>query len=50
MKYKVLFNKFIYVEADNEEEALEKVSDGETIYEEEELTEIEEVDEFYVDF
>jgi len=50
MKYKVLFNKWVYVEAADEEEALEKAADGDTVYEEEEPVEAEEVDDFYVDF
>lgn len=50
MKYKVLFNKWVYVEADDEEEALEKAADGDTVYEEEEPLEAEEVEDFYVDF
>lgn len=50
MKYKVLINKWVYVNADNEDEAMEKAADGETIYEEEEPMEATAVDDFFVDW
>lgn len=50
MKYKVIFNKWAYVEADSEDEALDKAADGDTVYEEEEPNEVSEVDEFFVEW
>ena len=50
MKYKVLINKWVYVNADNEDEAMDKAANGETIYEEEEPMEATEVDDFFVDW
>lgn len=49
MKYRVSFSGFAYVEADSAEEAEELYFDGGEIYEEYEVTEIEEVDEFAVE-
>lgn len=49
MKYKVSYSGFAYVEADNEEDAQMAYENGDTIYEEEWIEEIEEVDEFSVD-
>ena len=49
MKYKVIFRKWAYVEADSEDEAIERAIDGNTVYEEEEPTEASEVDEFFVE-
>lgn len=48
MKYKVIISKLVYVNANNKDEAIDKAIDGETIYEEEELVEATEVDEFFV--
>jgi hypothetical protein len=48
MKYKVNYSGFAYVESDDEEEAQMAYQDGDTIYEEEWIEEIEEVDEFTV--
>lgn len=49
MKYKVTFSGFRYVEADSPEEAEEKAMyDNESIYSEESVDMIEEVDEFTV--
>ena len=50
MKYKVCFSGFAYVEAENEENAQEIYEDGDIQYEETEVTEIFEVDEFRVNF
>ncbi len=50
MKYKVIINKWAYVEADSEDEAMDKAADGDTVYEEEELMEAAEVDEFFVEW
>lgn len=49
MKYKVSFSGFAYVEADNEKEAEEVFFDGCSSYEEYEVTEVEDVDEFVVE-
>lgn len=49
MKYKVIFNKWAYVEANSEDEAIERAVNGDTVYEEEEPTEASEVDEFFVE-
>jgi hypothetical protein len=46
MKYKVLFDKWVYVEADDENDALDKAADGDTVYEEEEPIKAIEVDDF----
>ena len=48
MKYKVSYSGFAYVEADSEDEAQMAYEDGDSIYEEEWIEEIEEVDEFIV--
>lgn len=47
-KYKVYFSGFAYVEADSQEEA-EDIYADEAIYEEVEVTDTEEVDEFVVE-
>lgn len=49
MKYKVYFNGFAYVEADSEEEAIEKYNEGDEIYKEEDEPTAEEVDDFAVE-
>lgn len=50
-KYKVYYSGYVYVEADDEEEAMEIAQDGyDVIYEEKEWDGIEEVDDFAVDF
>lgn len=49
MKYKVSYSGFAYVEAYNEDEAQMAYEDGDTIYAEECIEAIEEVDEFAVD-
>lgn len=48
MKYKISYSGFAYVEADNEDEAQMAYDDGDTVYEEEWIEAIEEVDEFTV--
>ncbi len=48
-KYKVGFSGFAYVEADDENEAMDIYQSGETIYEENEIGEVIEVDEFTVE-
>lgn len=50
MKYKVLINKWAYVEANSEDEAMDKAADGDTVYEEEEPIEAEKVDEFFLEW
>ena len=47
-KYKVYFSGFAYVEADSAEEAEDIYHDGDTDYEEHQVDEVEEVDEFAV--
>ena len=47
-KYKIRYNGLMYVEADNEDEAMELAQEGITIYEELEYDSIEEMDEFDV--
>ena len=47
MKYKINFSGFAYVEADNEDEAVENFNVDE-LYREEEIECIEEVDEFAI--
>ena len=49
MKYRVSFSGFAYVEADSAEEAEELYFDGCEIYEECEVTEIEQIDDFAVE-
>lgn len=49
MKYKVSFSGFAYVEADTPEEAEELYHDGFSDYEEWEVTEVEEIDEFLIE-
>lgn len=46
-KYKVCFSGFAYVEADNEEDAADGYDFG-SVYEETEVTSVEEVDEFVI--
>jgi hypothetical protein len=48
MKYKVSYSGFAYVEADDEDEAQMAYEDHDTIYAEEWIEAIEEVDEFTV--
>ena len=48
MKYKVIFNKWAYVNADSEDEALDKAADDDIVYAEEEPMSATEVDEFLV--
>ena len=50
MKYKVIFTKWAYVEADNESEALVKAADDDIVYAEEEPTGAIEVDDFSVNW
>ena len=51
MKYKVYFEGYVYVEAENEDEALELAQEGfDVIYEEKEFGYIEEIGEFIVRF
>ena len=50
MKYKVFFDKWAYVEADSEDEAMDKAADGDTVYEEDEPIEASEVDEFVLEW
>ena len=47
-KYKVCFSGFAYVEADDEQEAKEKLEDREEAYMEYAMDSVEEVDEFIV--
>ena len=47
-KYKVEFSGFVYVEAEDEEDAKEKYNDGETIYEESEVNSVKQVSDFHV--
>jgi hypothetical protein len=50
-KYKVYFEGYVYVEAEDEDEAMDIAQDGfDVIYEEKEWGDIEEVDDFAVDF
>ena len=48
MKYKVDYEGFAYVEAENEEEARRYFLDDNIAYDEKGVTAIEEIDEFYV--
>lgn len=50
MKYKVIFKKWAYVNADSEDEAMDKAADDDTVYQEEEPIEAAEVDEFFVEW
>lgn len=50
MTYKVIFNKWAYVEADSEDEAMDKAVDGDIVYEEEEPMEAAEVDVLFVEW
>ena len=47
-KYKVEFRGFVYVEADNAEEAEEKFDDEDYVFAEYGITSVEEIDEFKV--
>ena len=47
-RYKVSYSGFAYVKADNEDEARELFEDEDFVYSEEEITEVEEVDDFWV--
>lgn len=51
MKYRITLGGFAYIEADSREEAEQKYYDGDEIYKEEGITDIEEVDSFdvYID-
>ena len=49
-KYKVIMNKWAYVNADSEDDALDKAKAGEIVYEEDEPSWAYEVDEFLVDW
>lgn len=50
MKYKVYYSGFYYIEADNEEEAMETDhDDGETVYDEHGNDSVEEVEDFKVE-
>ena len=48
MKYKVFYSGFAYVEADSPDAAEDKYWISESVYEEEEITEVVEVEEFSV--
>lgn len=48
-KYKVSFSGFMYVEADNPEDAKDKFFDGEEVYSENQIDSVVEVDEFVVE-
>lgn len=48
-KYKVYYSGFAYVEANNPEEAKDNCFDGFTVYEEEQIDNVEEVDDFFVE-
>lgn len=48
MKYKIKYSGFVYVEADSEEDAIEDYEFN-SIYEEKQIDNIEEVDEFIVE-
>ena len=47
-RYKICYSGFVYVEAEDEREALELAQDGMTIYDEMEQEDVEEVDDFDV--
>lgn len=47
-KYKICFSGFAYVEADDKEEAIEKLDDREEIFLEYQMDSVDEVDEFVV--
>lgn len=49
MKFRVILNKWIFVIADSKEEAMEKAIDGDTVYEEEEFIDVDEVSEFTIE-
>lgn len=48
-KYKICYSGFAYVEADSEEEAEEKYSWGDTMFDVESIDFVKEVDEFVVE-
>ncbi len=48
-KYKVVYSGFAYVEADNEEDALELFDDDLDIFREQRIDSVTEVDEFVVE-
>lgn len=48
-KYKISFSGFAYVEADNEEDALELFDDDMDIFREQRIDSVTEVDEFVVE-
>lgn len=48
-KYKVPFSGFVYVEADSPGDARGCAVDGDTVYEETEFGEPEEIDDFFVE-
>lgn len=49
MKYKVHFEGFAYVEADNPDEAKELFQNDEVVYMETEVCDVDAVDEFFVE-
>lgn len=49
-KFKVSYKGFVYVQARDSDHAVEQFDDGEEVYDEREVTLVEEVDEFLVDF
>lgn len=49
MKYAVIIEKRVYVEADSADEARDKAIEGDTVSEVEDLTEVLEVDDFVID-
>ena len=48
-KFKVEFHGFVYVEADTKEESMDKFSNEDYIYREENATEVYEVDDFEIE-
>lgn len=50
MKYKANFAGFSYIEADSEQEAEDVFFEGYEVYSEEEITSVEEVDDFVISF
>lgn len=47
-KYKVYYEGFAYVEADSKDDAIENAQDGISIYSEQVVSKIEEVDDFII--
>ena len=47
-RYKVCYEGFAYVEADNEEEARENYENGYIIYGEEEINEVKKIRDFFI--